>query len=238
MWRKSFSEEFATPKGLRRHVPLSAQTPPLGIRNVSIGSEHESHRYDDSFSRYYYCDDTEEEAVEPIGFFENLKADLAMIEPANKENNPLLTDNVFNFARVPIQLEQVLFHGFFMCLDSLLFMVTYLPIRVVRALVLLAYTTAVNLRKLHDKKSPSPRGVKTYAPLLFHRTQLYDLIRGVTLVIALYALLQVEMSQIYHFVRGQSFIKLYVIFNMLDIFDRLFCTFGQDIVDSLYWMTR
>ena len=238
MWRKSFSEEFATPAGLRTRVPLHAQNVADGVRYVAIGSEHESVRYDDSFSRYYYRDDTEEEPVEPIGFLESLKADLAMIEPATKENNPLLTDDVFNFARVPIQLEQILFHGFFMCLDSLLFMVTYLPIRVVRAVVLLVYTGTVNMWKLHNKKTGSPKGVKTIPALLFHRMQLYDLIRGVTLMIALYALLQVQMSQIYHFVRGQSFIKLYVILNMLDIFDRLFCTFGQDIVDSLYWMTR
>ncbi|KAH9459677.1 hypothetical protein Pst134EB_007907 [Puccinia striiformis f. sp. tritici] len=38
----------------------------------------------------------------------------------------------------------------------------------------------------------------------------------------------------YHSVRGQETIKLYVIFNVLEIADRLCCSFGQDILDSLF----
>lgn len=61
-----------------------------------------------------------------------------------------------------------------------------------------------------------------------------------------------DTSRIYHQVRGQATIKLYVIYNCLSvwcfslgaylvpivghlqIFDRLCCSFGQDILDSLY----
>ncbi|KAF3838765.1 hypothetical protein F7725_010533 [Dissostichus mawsoni] len=35
--------------------------------------------------------------------------------------------------------------------------------------------------------------------------------------------------------RGQSVIKLYIIYNMLEVADRLFSSFGQDILDALYW---
>ncbi|TKS72047.1 Transmembrane anterior posterior transformation protein 1 [Collichthys lucidus] len=35
--------------------------------------------------------------------------------------------------------------------------------------------------------------------------------------------------------RGQSVIKLYLIYNMLEVADRLFSSFGQDILDALYW---
>ena len=38
-------------------------------------------------------------------------------------------------------------------------------------------------------------------------------------------------------VRGQSILKLYVIFNMLDVFERLLLSFGQDTLDSLYGLT-
>ncbi|KAM7417207.1 hypothetical protein PAMA_017041 [Pampus argenteus] len=39
----------------------------------------------------------------------------------------------------------------------------------------------------------------------------------------------------YHLIRGQSVIKLYIIYNMLEVADRLFSSFGQDILDALYW---
>lgn len=38
----------------------------------------------------------------------------------------------------------------------------------------------------------------------------------------------------YHKVRGQDTIKLYVIFNALEIADRLCGAFGQDLLDTLF----
>lgn len=38
----------------------------------------------------------------------------------------------------------------------------------------------------------------------------------------------------YHSVRGQDTIKLYVIFNVLEIVDRLCCSLGQDLLDALF----
>lgn len=38
----------------------------------------------------------------------------------------------------------------------------------------------------------------------------------------------------YHVIRTQEFMKLYVIFNMLDIFDRLVTVFGQESFERLY----
>jgi len=38
----------------------------------------------------------------------------------------------------------------------------------------------------------------------------------------------------YHTIRGQSTIKLYVIFNVLELMDKLCCSFGVDILDSLF----
>ena len=35
-----------------------------------------------------------------------------------------------------------------------------------------------------------------------------------------------------------SFMRLYVIFNLLDIFDKLLTALGQDIFDSLHWATQ
>ena len=40
-------------------------------------------------------------------------------------------------------------------------------------------------------------------------------------------LLRIDMSQAYHSVRNQAMLKLYVIFNLLEIFDKLCASFGQ-----------
>ena len=40
------------------------------------------------------------------------------------------------------------------------------------------------------------------------------------------------MSRIYHYIRGQAFIKLYVMFNMLEIFDKLCAALGQVRVEK------
>jgi hypothetical protein len=39
----------------------------------------------------------------------------------------------------------------------------------------------------------------------------------------------------YHLVKSQSVIKLYIFYNMLEVGDRLFSAFGQDTIDALLW---
>ncbi|KAF2077870.1 hypothetical protein CYY_000832 [Polysphondylium violaceum] len=53
----------------------------------------------------------------------------------------------------------------------------------------------------------------------------------IRIVIAIYS------SMLYHYIRGQAVIKLYVIYNVLEVLDKLCCSFGQDIFDSLFWMS-
>ena len=82
----------------------------------------------------------------------------------------------------------------------------------------------------------------------------------------MFAMSYIDTSALYHIIRAQSVIKLYVIFNMLEvstltatinvivyivlaivlgymykpvftqIFDRLLASIGQDTLDTLYWL--
>ena len=53
-------------------------------------------------------------------------------------------------------------------------------------------------------------------------------------LVNLYALAAtIDIGLWYHYIRGQATFKLYVIFNVLEILDRLHCAFGSDIFDSL-----
>lgn len=72
----------------------------------------------------------------------------------------------------------------------------------------------------------------------FHRSHGYDLLRVVLFGGALLGLQLLDMSRVYHYIRGQAMIKLYVIISMVEIFDRLISSFGQDVLDSLYWTVR
>jgi hypothetical protein len=41
----------------------------------------------------------------------------------------------------------------------------------------------------------------------------------------------------YHWIRVQSMVKLYLLIAIVEVFDRLMCSLGQDCLDSLYWNT-
>ena len=43
------------------------------------------------------------------------------------------------------------------------------------------------------------------------------------------------MNVIYHLIKFQSVIKLYIIFNILEVGDRLLSCLGQDTIDALFW---
>lgn len=60
------------------------------------------------------------------------------------------------------------------------------------------------------------------------------MLRGSLICTSCYALSYLDLSKLYHAVRGQSVVKLYVIFNMLEIFDRLAASLGQDLLSSFF----
>lgn len=69
----------------------------------------------------------------------------------------------------------------------------------------------------------------------FGKAHIIDLVKGLSLIINVILInLNWDYSQVYHIVRGESALKLYVIYNMLEVFDRLCSAFGQDIQNSLF----
>ncbi|CAB9514627.1 posterior transformation protein 1 homolog [Seminavis robusta] len=130
------------------------------------------------------------------------------------------------FIKVPGAVEKTLTSGFIICLDSFLYVCTILPIRFVWSCVLLS---------LHYffKWTKKPAG-----NLQFHRRHTYQLIQvGICLFNYTYVLLPISIGKLYHWIRGQAMIKLYVLIAMVEVFDRLMCSLGQDCLDSLYWNT-
>ncbi|KAF4013174.1 hypothetical protein G4228_004436 [Cervus hanglu yarkandensis] len=121
--------------------------------------------------------------------------------------------------RIPRELEKLMVFGIFLCLDAFLYVFTLLPVRVFLALFRLFTLPCYGLR---DRRVLQP-------------AQVCDILKGVILVICYFMMHYVDYSMMYHLIRGQSVIKLYIIYNMLEVADRLFSSFGQDILDALYW---
>ena len=175
-------------------------------------------------------------------------------------------------------MESVQFLGLAVCLDTLLYMFTVLPLRFCIALYRLLFEVVVHIystvkgffvgfvscprrRALsddgHDTPSEDdfdfqldPSAITKPSPTrsccgkgsigarhgLFHRMHAYDIARGIILIVSPVALslLAGDISWLYHVIRTQEFMKLYVIINMLDIFDRLVTVFGQESFEQLY----
>ncbi|KAL6637726.1 hypothetical protein ACP70R_025298 [Stipagrostis hirtigluma subsp. patula] len=56
----------------------------------------------------------------------------------------------------------------------------------------------------------------------------------VVLALGVASLQMIDISLIYHVIRGQGTIKLYVVYNVLEIFDKLCQSFGEDVLQVLF----
>ncbi|XP_041368796.1 transmembrane anterior posterior transformation protein 1 homolog isoform X2 [Gigantopelta aegis] len=130
-------------------------------------------------------------------------------------------ERVYTFMKTPRELEKFCTYGFFLCLDAFLFIFTLMPVRILIAIVRL-FTHPCGLFSSSSRR-------------YLESAHICDLLKGIILFVVCLILDHIDTSMMYHLVRGQSVIKLYVFYNMLDVCDRLFSGFGQDILDSLFW---
>lgn len=107
---------------------------------------------------------------------------------------------------IQLYLSQIFAFGFVVCLDSFLYTFTILPIRFALAVWRLFLNTVTRSEK------PLPPSQKA------------DILRTLLLIVSVIILSPLtDASKIYHSIRGQDTIKLYVIFNALEVrpFSRL-----------------
>ncbi|XP_022153683.1 protein POLLEN DEFECTIVE IN GUIDANCE 1 isoform X2 [Momordica charantia] len=128
----------------------------------------------------------------------------------NEKERERVYDTIF---RLPWRCELLIDVGFFVCLDSFLSLLTVMPTR-----IMIILWRLFNTRKFERPSS----------------AELSDF--GCFLIMACgVALLQLtDISLIYHMIRGQGTIKLYVVYNVLEIFDKLFQSFGGDVLQTLF----
>uniref|UniRef100_H0VB09 Transmembrane anterior posterior transformation 1 n=1 Tax=Cavia porcellus TaxID=10141 RepID=H0VB09_CAVPO len=174
-----------------------------------------------AYNKRNTCSELQTVPVEELSLLRFLSAELTRgyFLEHNEAKYTERRERVYTCMRIPRELEKLMFFGIFLCLDAFLYVFTLLPLRVFLALFRLLTLPCYGLR---DRRLLQP-------------AQVCDILKGVILVISYFMMHYVDYSMMYHLIRGQSVIKLYIIYNMLEVADRLFSSFGQDILDALYW---
>ncbi|XP_065856354.1 protein POLLEN DEFECTIVE IN GUIDANCE 1 isoform X2 [Euphorbia lathyris] len=119
-------------------------------------------------------------------------------------------DTIF---RLPWRCELLIDVGFFVCFDSFLSLLTIMPTR-----ILMSLWRLLNTRQFKKPSAPELSDIGCFLVL----------VSGVVL------LERTDISLIYHMIRGQGTIKLYVVYNVLEIFDKLCQSFGGDVMQTLF----
>jgi hypothetical protein len=130
--------------------------------------------------------------------------------------------NMEEFLRVPSHLERLQSFGIIVCLDCYLNVLTILPLKFVLGVACLIWTAFQK---------------KTNTKLLFSRKYMYKMLQFLNVLTVYHVVCQISVGKLYHWVRGQTMMKLYLVTAIVEVFDRLMCSFGQDALDSMYWNT-
>ncbi|KAJ6834078.1 uncharacterized protein M6B38_337635 [Iris pallida] len=132
------------------------------------------------------------------------------ISVGNEKKRQRVYNTMFH---VPVRCERLIIAGFFFCLDSFLSLLTIMPARILM--------TIWRVLKTRQFQRPSAAELSDFGCFIV-------LVFGVT------TLHKTDISLIYHIIRGQGTIKLYVVYNVLEIFDKLCQSFGEDVLQVLF----
>ncbi|KAL9103293.1 MAG: hypothetical protein Q9187_009023, partial [Circinaria calcarea] len=88
-------------------------------------------------------------------------------------------------------------------------------------------------RKRHRTTGQKHRKIKS-APSALMPNDKADILKGLLILISCAILMYFDASMMYHSIRGQAAIKLYVIYNVLEVCDRLLSALGQDVLECLF----
>lgn len=182
----------------------------------STGKGGENHLRSDLISAQL---DQLAEATPPFSLWDYLKEEIMASDFDSTQE--MKWERVTNFIAIPFWMEKIMFFGFFVCLDSFLYTFTILPIRFLVAIYCVVSNFIVWI-------AGGPRRYLSSS----HKC---DILKSLLIIMSCWILSRItDASKMYHSVRGQDVVKLYVIFNVLEIADRLCCSFGQDLLDSLF----
>lgn len=128
---------------------------------------------------------------------------------------------ISSMGRIPIHLEKFMLFGLLVCFNSFLTLFTLVPLKI----CIIAFQA---LNQIYTTRSLD--GVAT--KLRFVKRDLTTLIL-IGLTVWILGSPSLEVSRLYHDIRGQAHIKLYVMFSVLEVADKLLSSVGQEIITVL-----
>lgn len=90
-----------------------------------------------------------------------------------------------------------------------------------------------NTRRRKTSVQPKHRRQKS-TPSALEPDDKADILKGFLMICTCIILSSLDASRMYHWIRGQNAIKLYVIYNVLEVGDRLLSAIGQDVLECLF----
>ncbi|KAK6460140.1 eukaryotic membrane protein family-domain-containing protein [Scheffersomyces coipomensis] len=137
-------------------------------------------------------------------------------------------EEVMNMIKIPYYLEQFMIFGLMICFNSFLTLFTLAPLKIIIATFNFIHN-GISMYK--EKKSIIVKEwLQSFA---WVKREIITLsIIGFSLWVL--TLPRLDISRLYHEVRGEAHIKLYVIFGVLEVAEKLCSSLGQDIMNILY----
>lgn len=143
----------------------------------------------------------------------------------------------YTFLRVPIEFEKFMFQAFFQVVDTFLYVFTLLPIRFLLScwFIITRFLNQLVSRIFLHQRHPRFISDQPHHNGILQPAEVCDLLRGIILISATVLINYVDTSILYHNIKSQEVIKLYIFFNILEVIDKLLSTVGCDILDTLFW---
>ncbi|EAT86260.2 hypothetical protein SNOG_06429 [Parastagonospora nodorum SN15] len=167
------------------------------------------------------------------------------------ESSELKYQRLINFMKIPMKIEGILAFGALACLDAWMHTLTILPLRFLLAVgILVRWWGSVLIKEARDiwacpiytADSSGGNAPANVTKGILERNRYgsgeakrrYHILKGLLIVFSCLLLMRFDASRMYHGIRGQSAIKLYVIYNLLEVCDRLLSAIGQDVLECLF----
>ncbi|AGO13319.1 AaceriAFR176Wp [[Ashbya] aceris (nom. inval.)] len=114
-------------------------------------------------------------------------------------------EQIINMVVLPVTLERFFLFSLLACVDCFIYYFTIVPLRLAGGLV------------RRDTGAKATR----------------DLLMLSMIVVASAILLRVDTSRVYHRIKGQSAVKLYMMFQVLDMCDKMLASLGQNLLSTI-----
>lgn len=138
--------------------------------------------------------------------------------PGDDEERRQAYEQLQSMAQVPFYLEKFIAFGLLVCLNLFLTLITLVPLKV----------SIVIFKAMWDFVASPSHDLTVFARKVhFVKRDFFTLVLIVSTV-ALLATPVLEVSRLYHDIRGQAHIKLYVIFGVLEVADKLLSSVSQE----------